>query len=228
MTAAARLFRSLRANGFGTTALRLRVLAADYLFDLRWGVETCSWSELGGLSIRSDNRARGVAYQPTHVLPLRRLFAALRDSLTPDSVLVDIGSGKGRVLMVASDYGFREARGVEFARELCEIARRNLAKYAARTGTATRFEVVEADAAERQVKPDENIFVMYNPFDSFVLERVLEKLAASLSEKPRRVLIVYFNPRWAEVLDRKGYFKVAEFDFWGYRFAVYSNQRAGP
>src|SRR3984957_17090364 len=47
---------------------------------------------------------------------------------------VDLGSGKGRALLLASDYPFREIIGVELSPELDQIARANIAHYAAATG----------------------------------------------------------------------------------------------
>src|SRR5580698_4756503 len=42
---------------------------------------------------------------------------------------VDLGSGKGRALLLASDYPFREIIGVELSPELDRIARANIARY---------------------------------------------------------------------------------------------------
>ena len=42
---------------------------------------------------------------------------------------VDVGSGKGRALLLASDYPFREIIGIELSHELERIARANIAQY---------------------------------------------------------------------------------------------------
>ena len=47
---------------------------------------------------------------------------------------VDLGSGKGRALLLASDYPFREVIGVELSPKLDRIARDNIARYAGRKG----------------------------------------------------------------------------------------------
>ncbi len=46
-----------------------------------------------------------------------------------DYTLVDIGAGKGRVVMMASEYAFREVVGVELNPRLVKIARRNVRKF---------------------------------------------------------------------------------------------------
>jgi tRNA1(Val) A37 N6-methylase TrmN6 len=67
-------------------------------------------------------------------------------NLPKNKVIVDIGSGKGRVLLMASEFGFKEARGVEFSLNLCEIAKKNIENYTAKKKTNTIFNVYNADA----------------------------------------------------------------------------------
>src|SRR5439155_18999595 len=105
-----RAYRSLRGQGVTASIGKLRALITDRLFDLRFGVETSAESDLAGLTIASANREAGYRYDPARVLPLRRALSALRPLFNPDSILVDIGSGKGRVLLVASEFGFRSVR----------------------------------------------------------------------------------------------------------------------
>ena len=46
-----------------------------------------------------------------------------------DFTFIDIGSGKGRTLLMASDYPFRRIIGVELLPELHRIAQENVRKY---------------------------------------------------------------------------------------------------
>ena len=216
---------SLRAQGLGATLAKLRTMFVDWWFDLRQGVDTCANSELSELTIDSANKTSGYLYKPVRILPLRKFFAAIRPALPRDAVLVDFGSGKARVLLVAAEFGFREARGVEFARELCEVSRNNCARYRARTQSATRFETIEADAAKYAIRPEENVFILCNPFDDSIVRAVLDNLAASGRECPRALWVAYYNPKWGAVIEqRPDFVKEREFDFWGHRFALYSHQ----
>ena len=214
---------SLRSQGLWATANKLRGWALDYLYDLRYGLDTCANSELAELTIGSENKVRGYGYQPTRVLLLRKFFHSIRPLLPPNGVLVDFGSGKGRMLLVASEFGFREARGVEFAHEL--TARKNVARYKARAGVAAEFKIIESDAACYAIAADENVFMMYNPFDESILGQVLDNIAASLRKAPRRILIIYVNPRWGRVIEQRADFVlVREWVLWGFKFAVYSSR----
>ena len=96
--------------------------------------------------------------------------------------------------------------GVEFSGELCEVARRNVTAFRARHPAACDIEVVEADAAERPVAPDEDVFFLFHPFRPVVLERVLENLAASGRARPRPLWLIYNNPEHGDLVERSGLF----------------------
>ena len=138
---------------------------------------------------------------------------------------MDFGSGKGRVLLIASEFGFLRVCGVEFAHELCEAARKNCVKFKAIKNVRTEFQTVETDAAKYTVGADESVFVLYNPFDGAILDKVLDNIAISLQQQPRKILIVYYNPRWHHVIEQRNDFtRLRELSFWGYAFTLYSNR----
>ena len=225
MSAFHRFKSSLGNQGIGGTAGKLRALLVDHWFDFRYGLDICPASELSSLTIQGGNRDKGYRYEPTRLLTVRRLFRAIEPLLPADPVLVDIGSGKGRALLVAAEFGFRSARGVEFAHELCEAARRNCARYKTKTKAATLFEVIESDAARYPFRPEENVFIFFSPFDDSILRPVVANLVASVQQRPRKALIVYYNPKWAEVIEQTSVFTpVCKFDFWSIKTSVYSNQ----
>jgi len=225
MTLLQRLKSSLRNQGPRSTGVKLWVWASDHAFDLRYGLDTCKDASLEQLSIESENKEKGSCYQPTRVLPLRRLFQELQPLIPPESVLVDLGCGKGRVLLVALEFDFKAVRGVEFAHELCEIARKNYTAFQAKKPIRTDCQIIEGDVAAYAIRPDETVFFMFNPFDESILGRVLDNLAASLRARPRKVLIIYYNPRGAQVIEcRPNFVRLREVNFWGYSFRVYANR----
>lgn len=216
---------SLRHQGLAETVFKLYVLIIDRLFDIRYGLDTCAWARLSELTIRTVSKERDSIYQPARLVPLIKLFNLIRSIIPPDSVLVDFGCGKGRVLLAALEFGFKEVRGVEFAHELCEIAEKNHAVYKAKTGFSTGYRIIECDVANYAINADENVFFMFNPFNDRVLKKVLCNIAASLEAKPRQILIIYCNPRCASVIDQRADFtRFREFIWWGYEFIVYSNR----
>lgn len=214
------LYATLRARGLRNTAAILLSYAADYSFDWRYGTDTRTWASLDSLAISSANKAHGEMYQPTLALPLTQLWRSL--PLPADSVLVDLGCGKGRVLLSAALAGLATARGVEFSPELCRIARRNCAEFAARTHVTTTFEVIEADVVDYAIRPDETVFFLYNPFDAAILRRVLHAIGQSCATHPRPVWIIYRNAVHRSVIDEApGFVRMRDFVFWGLDFAVF-------
>jgi len=205
----------------GTIAFVLSY-ATDVMFDLSHGTDTVTWVPLKGLTVLGDNRDRAVDYQPTQVLPLRWLFRTLE--LPGGKTLVDLGCGKGRVLLVASEAGFKEVRGVEFSPELCEIAAGNCAKFFEKKKPGMRFRIVESDVVDYAVQADEDVFFMFNPFDAHVLNIVMRRIVTSLAERRRQIWIIYRNPVHEDVFAEFPEFaRLDRFVNRGSDFSVYTN-----
>jgi len=68
------------------------------------------------------------AYQPTDPALFREMMASLPIELDTFT-FVDLGSGKGRTLLMASEYPFRRIVGVELLPALHQVAQENLARY---------------------------------------------------------------------------------------------------
>jgi len=222
-----RILSSLRQEGLTGTVLKVVGIGVERWFDARYGTDTCTRSQLDDLTIDSANKDKGMRYEPTRVMPLIRLFPALRKMMPENSVLVDLGCGKGRVLLLASRWGFLEVRGVEFAQELCDIARKNIAIYKDRTGVRTTFKIIHADVTRYVIDDEENVFFAFNPFDETIFSQVIDNIVLSLRRKPRKILIV--NARltgtFKEILDRQAALApLQELQYWGWNFSLYSNR----
>lgn len=192
----------------------------DRMFDMRYNVDTCTPHDLNALrGIRGDT-AHAQRYEATQVVALRALLRRL--NIAPGRVLVDFGSGKGRVLLVASEFGFRSLRGVEFSAQLCDIARRNIDTFLSMTRVASQFEVIHEDAAAYAVRDDEDVFFLFNPFDAHILAKVIEHVSQSLAARPRPLLLIYRRPVHAHLLtDSSPFTKTAELNLWGNDFSIF-------
>ena len=116
---------------------------------------------------------------------------------------VDLGSGKGRALMLASDYPFREIIGVELSPELDSIARSNIARYSeAKSELLPRPPVIsmQGDATDFAWPAGPLIVYMWNAFTEPVMERVFRNLESSLKEEPRELYLVYIHPELESML----------------------------
>ncbi len=60
---------------------------------------------------------------------------AVAQTMLQDFTFIDLGSGKGRVLLMASEYPFQKIIGVEFMPELHRAAQKNIAGYSHAIGS---------------------------------------------------------------------------------------------
>jgi precorrin-6B methylase 2 len=166
----------------------------DLAFDWRYGLDTSGITPLKELAIDSRHVAHGVHYAPTRVRYFQAVLRAL--PIPRNSVFVDLGAGKGRMLLLAAQSGrFRKVVGVEFSAELCRTAEQNIRRFQRHCGGSVRFEVVHADAADYEVQPDQNVFFMFNPFGPVVMEQVVRRIGRSLEEMPRRTWVICLGLR---------------------------------
>lgn len=121
-------------------------------------------------------------------------WALPSNSVTAQDVFLDIGSGKGRaVLVAAKDYPFARVIGVEFVREFHDIAQSNLASVADRL-RAAKVELICADLRDFEIPDDVTVMYMNNPVRGKILEHVFSSTARSLERAPRRIRLIYYNP----------------------------------
>jgi hypothetical protein len=202
------------------------IVLVDLLYDLKYGIRTIGWATLDQLTVTGDNKSHGNRYEPLRVVILRRYFQTITPHLPEHPVLVDIGAGRGRILLVATEFSFVRAVGIEFALELVEDAKRNFERFMKRSLTATKLEIIHVDAATYQFESDQNVFLIYNPFSAQVLDTVLSHIQLSLQSSPRHILITLFNNEYGDVVEKKlGFQVIVDVRSIGYSFIVYSNLR---
>jgi SAM-dependent methyltransferase len=177
---------------------RQRFGDADYDWDFR--VNTTS----GAVNWR--DRLLGVfhsPYQPTEPDLFREMITALQQGAGLDFshfTFIDLGSGKGRTLLLASEYPFQRIVGVELLPSLQRIAQQNLARYASDSQKCFVMESQCADATTFAFPKSPIVLFLFNPFPESGLRRVLTGLAESLDELPRPAYVLYHNPQLEHVL----------------------------
>ncbi|NOT28324.1 MAG: class I SAM-dependent methyltransferase [Acidobacteria bacterium] len=141
-------------------------------FDLTLGVDTSGANEANALGVDPDLAAHSSPYGGSQPSILRRCLAALPDPA--QYVFVDLGCGKGRPLLVASEFPFERVVGVEMAPHLAEIARRNAAIVSRGGVQQAPIEVEVGDATTAEAPAVRVVYFLYNPFDAVLIERVLK------------------------------------------------------
>lgn len=154
-------------------------------------------------------RLRGAltsAYQPTDPAAFRDMMAAVPADLT-NFTFVDLGSGKGRTLLMAAEEGFRRVIGVELLPELNDVACENIARLKNAGQLSGEIKSTCADARDFEFPPEPTVLFLFNPFPEAVLREVFAKLENSLRVHPRAFFIVYHNPILEHVLSESSALK---------------------
>jgi SAM-dependent methyltransferase len=138
-------------------------------------------------------------YQPTEPALFREMMASLPiefDQFT----FIDLGSGKGRTLLMASEYSFRKIVGVELIAELHRAAEENIRDYRSPTQRCVQIEPLCADASEFVFPETPLVLYLFNPLPEGGLRRMIRNLEQSLEQSPRPFWIVYHNPAMDNIL----------------------------
>ena len=114
----------------------------------------------------------------------------------------DLGSGKGRALLLASRFPFRRIVGVELSPQLNAIAAANIARFRAPWQQCRNLEVHNGDATTIDYPAGPLVLYLYNPFLAPVLKRCLRNLMRSLTLEPREIHLIYINPAPDRILSR--------------------------
>ena len=176
----------------------IRRKAAAALLGSEGEAETSGIESLEDLGIGSEGGERG-SYQRSHGLALR---VGLRNHrFSPDDVFMDIGSGKGRVVLQAAEYPFKRVRGIELSPELNEVAERNVERNRARFN-CQEIKLAVGDVLQLEFPDDVTVVYLYNTVRGDLLRRLVNKIIASVERNPRPLRIIYNNPVEHETLVR--------------------------
>ncbi|MDR3764319.1 MAG: class I SAM-dependent methyltransferase [Acidobacteriota bacterium] len=174
-----------------STPERRRSRFGDIDYDCDHNVDT-TWARLPlGVRLREIFSER--LYQPTVEGEFDEIMRALPDIDCKAFTFIDLGSGKGRALLLAARYPFARVVGVEVQPHLESIARANLEKIRGGMRCAVT-ESICADAREYEFPAGGILLYLFNPFPDYVLATVLDKLRESARRSPRPVLVVYSAP----------------------------------
>lgn len=197
--------------GFGKTAIEFAGEILGFLRDstperkrLRYGDMDYDWEhrvDTTSATVSWRERLMGVfhsPYMPTEPAVFREMIEGLGIEYARYT-FIDLGSGKGRTLLMAAEYPFRRIVGVELLPELHRVATENVEKFA-RQNAGRSIEVIRADAREFEFPKEPLVLYLFNPLPEAGLERVMENLQRSLAESPREIWIVYHNPLLERVL----------------------------
>jgi len=172
-------------------AIATHILKHELRGEKKYGIDTTGADKLESLSAKGIDIDHSTIYMPASYDLLEEVFR--KAGVSEFKHFVDIGCGKGRALCVAASFGISKFTGVELSKEFCEASKRNLAKMK-KTFPAIEYQIKHNNAFYFDIPEDADCIFMFNPFDDVIMSGVVENIEKSLSEHPREMTIIYFNP----------------------------------
>ncbi len=201
-------------------------------FDQAHGVDTSGLVPAKHLATGHAHDEHVTAYYGVAPSILRALIAHWRETVPPHPIssytFLDIGCGKGRALLVASELPFGRIVGIELNPQLAAVARANAESWIgshAADPTApllAPIEILEQDALELALPAGPTLIFLFHPFEAPLLRKLLRRIeaqiASQIAERAKLALhsnssphapapqfdqdILYVNAECAGVLDR--------------------------
>lgn len=173
------------------TPSRRKSRYGDIDFDFEHGMDT-TWATVT-LRTRIREWLSGGQYQPSEPALFREIIESL--PVSPEGhTFIDLGSGKGRTLLMASNYPFHQIIGMELLEELNTIALQNISRYRSENQRCFAIESHAGDARHFDFPAEPTILYLFNPFPRHIWREVLTNLHVSLLNAPRPVYVIYHNP----------------------------------
>ena len=171
-------------------------------FDAAHGTDT---SGLIAAEELMDSRRRRNIHNTGFYATAPSLFSQAAARLPIDHsrfTFIDLGAGKGRVMLLASQLPFKRVLGVEFVPELAAIANRNASLYQSPARQCADVSCLLGDVRDFVFPPVPLVIFLWHPFVGPVFAKVMESLADSLQRDPREVYVVYLKPEFEEMVVR--------------------------
>jgi len=180
-------------------------------FDAAHGVETGGLIPAGELVTGHAHDAHVTAYYAVAPSILRGLVELWLETKPMHGVgrysFIDIGAGKGRAMLVASELGFRQVIGVELNPAMADVAEKNVAQWVAGHAgdeTAARIapvRVEELDALEFEFPAGPAVAFLFHPFEAPLMKKLLRRWETQFKGRAGDLDVLYVNAECAAVFD---------------------------
>ena len=181
-------------------------------FDQIHGVDTSGLIPAGKLITGHPNDTHVTAYYGVAPRILRTLIDLWRTTNPPHPLrhytFIDIGAGKGRAMLVASESPFHRVSGVELNPEMADIAQRNVeiwqSTHAADPTAPPIAPIVlhQQDALAFDLPHTPTLAFLYHPFEAPVFKHLLRRIEAQFARRPGAFDLIYVNAECRDILDQ--------------------------
>ncbi|WP_156528846.1 class I SAM-dependent methyltransferase [Caballeronia udeis] len=168
-------------------------------------IDTALGTDTGGIEppesiFGDDNDAGNLPYMGSQPSTIRFALQQLGD--LHDHTFIDIGCGKGRPMIVATEFSFLEVTGFDLAPRLVDIANHNAQIVGRRYPERVPMRAFATDALAVDFPSGKLVVYLFNPFGNQTMTRLLAKLVTAHERGTIEAFaVIYLNPVCAEVFD---------------------------
>lgn len=126
-----------------------------------------------------------------------RVFEEIK-TLPCEKSFMDIGCGKGQILLMAAMSEMVKVGGIEWNTEIAETCKSNMRKL------NVCAEIIAGDATAYKDIDGYSIFFLYNPFGEEAVRKVIQNILASREKRNRDIFLVYGNPFYHRAIMEDG------------------------
>ena len=179
---------------------------ARHPFDRAHRVDTGGLIYADGLSTGHEHDIHSSGYYATAPSLFRGAIERWRATLEPSSfrisdyAFVDIGCGKGRVVLLASEYAFREVVGVELNPQLASTARRNLRRWMRRKRACRNVRIAQGDALSFPLPDGPVVLFFFNSFEEEMVRMWVDSLLEAAATRSAPIDLIYLHPEHHKVV----------------------------
>jgi hypothetical protein len=125
------------------------------------------------------------------------------------TVFLDVGAGKGRACLLASEYPFLRIEGIELNADLATLATENTTIYtqSPTTQTLAPVKIHHADATKHPIPAEPTLAFLFHPFELPILRRFLRHIEKSRAHNNIPLDLIYANAEHDSLLDHHPAFK---------------------
>ena len=117
-----------------------------------------------------------------------------------DFTLLDIGCGKGRIVLLASEHPFRAIVGVELNQQLARIAKRNIKIWMRKPLACRKIEIFNRDMLSVDLPDGPVVLYFFNSFERELVQMLLDKLVAISTLRSDPIDLIYIHPEFDDLV----------------------------
>lgn len=207
---------SVETRGWSDTVKMIVIAVVDMIGDFISGIRAHSFVD-SALYITGESAKFANFYQPVRRVPFMNLLR--KKNIPCSGGFVDIGSGTGKALLLALEYGFDKVVGVEIVDSLCVLAKSNFEK---KSIPQSKYSLICADALDYNIQHEDHVFFFNDPFSDEVFSKFLDKLL-SCKIDGREFVLIYKNNNKRKIdsyISLQSKYRSYVFESWGNYFEV--------